>query len=149
MPIDERLDRASLAADDLPDDELVAAGAQVAEELEVLRRIDARFKGAILRRMSEDQTQIITDEWTATETARTTYEWDIEALIAKVRPVLGEARWHSFVTETPPAPPTPTYKVNTRGLLALAKRLGQRGAVIHECYTRFETSQGVSYERNQ
>ena len=146
----ENLERLTSSRDFLADidpTDLVAAGAQAQDYARRWTAVDRKIQAALLDVMATDEASIVIGVGinAEREQAAGPYEWDAAALDAKVRPLLGNFGYAEVVTVEPHVCPPPVYKVNTVRLKSLMNKLGPRGAVFHECYTRKPGPPKVKY----
>ncbi|MGE3704792.1 MAG: hypothetical protein AB7I13_05935 [Vicinamibacterales bacterium] len=135
---------------ELDDSILVDAGAQAKGIHERWAKVRGRIDGELIRRMQGNDARLAVGlAADATLEQTRSYTWDVPRLSELARPLMTPALWDQYVEVVPPKPPTPTYKVNTRGLLGFASKIGRAGDVIHECYTVEASSPKVRYAEKE
>lgn len=125
--------------EELSDENLVDAGAIAKDDAVKHRRLQAACEGLILRRQDEEDASLMLGQvYMAERDVRRTYDWDLDA----VRQALAEAGFdpadYIETKEIPAIPATTTHKVGTVKLLALARKLGQKGEAITAAHTKSE-----------
>jgi hypothetical protein len=133
----------------LSDEELAGALTFARAESETWRKAVNAFEGETLRRFSSRNASLINaGEYQVELTSSTEYTWYMDKLEEKFKPLLTPAQWESVcpLEEPKPAPP-PRRKPHAQRILALAKKLGEEGAVIEDCYQRSQKNPKVEIRR--
>ena len=122
---------------DLADDDVAALLWAWEEEAAVFQEAKGRAGAEVLRRMqARGEGETVTDRFhLKCKDPAVSYGWDI-AKVLTARSYLAPDEWDTYITEIPPKS-EPEFKIETRSLLAAAKRKGgEFKRIIEDAYTR-------------